>query len=145
MCFLPPGAAGSLPNHDNPSSSLDIDTSSNHSGSSAAAAGGSTAPPAPQQGGNSSLQLVVAVRGTNCLNVLDIQLLRYARQASATCSSAAGADSTDAITGSGSSGSSLLSSPVWRVSVAGVVNMSEAGDSHVSFSAMRLAVSPCDR
>jgi hypothetical protein len=34
---------------------------------------------------------------------------------------------------------------VWSVTAAGLVNMSEAGDSHVSFSAMRLAVSPCTR
>jgi len=142
VCFLPAGAAGSLPNHDNHSSRSLIDTSSNHNGSSAAAAGGSTATAldAPQQGRISSLQLVVAVRGTNCLNVLDIQLLRYARRASAPCSgAAAAAGSTDATGGSGNS------SPIWRVSAAGAVNMSEAGDSHVSFSAMRLAVSPCDR
>jgi hypothetical protein len=76
------------------------------------------------------------MRGTNCLNILDVVLLRYAR---------GGGDSGSGSSGGNVSSSSSAAAPVWGVTAAGLVNMSEAGDSHVSFSAMRLAVSPCKR
>jgi hypothetical protein len=89
--------------------------------------------------------LVVAVRGTNCLSRLDVKLLRYAHNLGSNADPAAAA-ATAAAGSSGNSGSSSSSSsPVWSVTAAGLVNMSEAADSHVSFSAMRLAVSPCNR
>lgn len=83
------------------------------------------------------MQLVVAVRGTNCLNILDIVLLRY--------TGGSGSSSSSIGSGGCNGSSSSQATPVWAVTAAGLVNMSEAGDTHVSFSAMRLAVAPCKR
>lgn len=146
VCFLPRGAAGPAPSYNsaadasanNSDSSTKACSSSDHltgpgaqlNAAAAAAAGPSTEQHAGKAG-CSRLQLAVAVRGTNCLNILDVVLLRYTR----------GSSGSGGCNGSSSS----HAAPVWGMTAAGLVNMSEAGDSHVSFSAMRLAVSPCKR
>lgn len=137
VCFLAPGSAGAAPECPN-SSSNNTAAVNNHDSSSSG--GGSNADTTHSQqraagGGHShsKVQLVAAVRGTNCLNVLDVQLLRY------THASARGDSNSSSVISSG------RTAAVWSVTVGGLVNMSEAGDSHVSFSSMRLALSPCNR
>lgn len=142
VCFLPVGAAGPTPSSDHSSSSSN--STGNEVASDAAADGDGA-----QRLSSGSLQLVVAVRGTNCLHVLDVSLLRYSNAAATSSSdgstAAAAAAAAASLPGSNEGVSSSSSSAVWSVTAAGLVNMSEAGDSHVSFSAMKLAVSPCNR
>jgi hypothetical protein len=156
VAFLPPGAAGVPPSYTNSTVNR---TTANGTGSTSSSRSSETqtagttdqhphpaAAAAAASKADSSLQLVVAFRGTNCLNILEVQLLRYnqqLQQAGAT-DAAAAAESGSGSSG-GSSGGSSSVTPVWSVAATGLVNMSEAGDHHVSFSAMRLAGSPCNR
>lgn len=147
VCFLGAGTAGVPPASGGTSGAAPSSCGSQATGDSQVDAG----EPAQQTSsgdwvGKSSVQLVVAIRGTNCLHVLHVQLVRTARRHPAPCSNSHAAAKQDSTCGNSSGISSAdISTPVWSVTSLGLVNMSEAGDSHVSFSAMRLAVSPCSR
>ncbi|GLC57139.1 hypothetical protein PLESTB_001191500 [Pleodorina starrii] len=149
VAFLPerrPGARATTPAGDPAPTSTPTPTPATATAAAAAAAGDPAAPV--------SLTLVVAVRGSNYLRLLDVGRLVWQEEASASASSGSGSGS-----GSGAAvPTSSSSSPTAAVAVAAaaagggggpvpesLVNLNESGDDHVSFTAKHLVASPCGR